>query len=174
MLELVGAAKQTALFEEAFGMTLVRTLRSAMEDHPIVVAAKRPLADERHDSPWAARIDVLEAAPRVEAAGRYTARVRRDECRRTTVEPVPAPAARATSGWVCSCSTKAGRLVSRDHHRVTLPRRVLPRRDHRTRDRLPGSGSNAGARQVKFDLVAEGVTWFEPTGSSAVVPVQVV
>ena len=76
VLELLGAAKQSALFEEAFGMTLVRTLRSAMEDHPILVAAKRPLTGERHASPWAARIEVLEAAPRVEAAGRYAARVR--------------------------------------------------------------------------------------------------
>src|SRR4029453_1601719 len=76
VLELAGAAKETALFEEAFGMTLVRTLRSAMEDHPIVVAAKRPLDDAAGTSPWAARIDVLEAAPRVEAAGRYAARVR--------------------------------------------------------------------------------------------------
>jgi hypothetical protein len=31
-----------------------------------------------------------------------------------------------------------------------------------------------GAGQMKIDLVAEGVTWFEPTGSStAVIPLEV-
>ena len=69
---------------------------------------------------------------------------------------------------------EAGRLVSRDHHRVPLMRRVLPGEAIDLAIDCPAPAER-GARQVKFDLVAEGVTWFEPTGSSpAVVPLQVV
>jgi SAM-dependent methyltransferase len=173
VLELVGAAKQSALFEEAFGMTLVRTLRSAMEDHPIVIAAKRPLAGERRTSPWAARIEVIDAAPRVEAGSRYTARVR--------LTNVGAAVWNATStsgtGHVrlgVQLLDEGGRLVSRDHHRAALPRRVLPGETVDVAIDCPAP-SEPGARQVKFDLVVEGATWFEPKGSSpAVVSVRVV
>jgi ubiquinone/menaquinone biosynthesis C-methylase UbiE len=172
VLELAGAAKETALFEEAFGMTLVRTLRSAMEDHPIVVAAKRRLGDAAGTSPWAARIDVLEAAPRVEAAGRYAARVRVTNAGARPWEP----ASTSGTGHVrlgVQLLDEGRRLVSRDHHRVALPRRLLP---GEAIDLVIDCVAPAerGTRHVKFDLVAEGVTWFEPTGSSpAIVPLQV-
>jgi ubiquinone/menaquinone biosynthesis C-methylase UbiE len=40
ILEVVGAAKTGALFEEALARDLVRLLRGAMEDHPVIVATK--------------------------------------------------------------------------------------------------------------------------------------
>ena len=40
LLEVFGLAKTGALFEEALLRDLVRLLRGAMEDHPIIVAAK--------------------------------------------------------------------------------------------------------------------------------------
>jgi hypothetical protein len=173
MLELVGAAKQTTLFEEAFGMTVVRTLRSAMEDHPIVIAAKQPLAAERRESPWAAQVEVLDAPPRVEAGGRYAARVRLTNAGARPWDPD------STSGTGhvrlgVQLLDGTGRLVSRDHHRVALPRRVPPGDTIDLAIDCPAP-SERGAGQVKFDLVVEGVTWFEPKGSPpAVVPVQVV
>jgi ubiquinone/menaquinone biosynthesis C-methylase UbiE len=39
-LEIVGAGKRGALFEEALSRDLVRLLRGAMEDHPVIVATK--------------------------------------------------------------------------------------------------------------------------------------
>ena len=40
MLEVVGAGKRGALFEDTLARNLVRLLRGAMEDHPIIVATK--------------------------------------------------------------------------------------------------------------------------------------
>jgi len=40
LLEMVGLGKRGPLFEEAVGMEVLRILRHAMEDHPIVVARK--------------------------------------------------------------------------------------------------------------------------------------
>jgi SAM-dependent methyltransferase len=39
-LEIVGAGKRGVLFEEALSRDLVRLLRGAMEDHPVIVATK--------------------------------------------------------------------------------------------------------------------------------------
>jgi SAM-dependent methyltransferase len=42
LLEIVGFGKQGPLFQEATGMELMRILRHAMEDHPIILASKLP------------------------------------------------------------------------------------------------------------------------------------
>jgi len=39
-LEVVGAGKRGVLFQEALSRDLVRLLRGAMEDHPVIVATK--------------------------------------------------------------------------------------------------------------------------------------
>jgi hypothetical protein len=39
-LEVVGAGKRGVLFEEALSRDLVRLLRGAMEDHPVIVAIR--------------------------------------------------------------------------------------------------------------------------------------
>jgi SAM-dependent methyltransferase len=41
LLEILGLGKQGAIFEEATGMEVLRILRHAMADHPIVMARKR-------------------------------------------------------------------------------------------------------------------------------------
>jgi SAM-dependent methyltransferase len=171
-LELVGAGKRSVLFEEAFGMTLVRTLRSAMEDHPFVLASKRPLAARAEGPAWAARIEVLDAPSHVRAGAEWPGRVRLTNVGRLAWE-----SARATgTGHVTlgiQLLDQHGRLVSRDHHRVPLARRVAPFESADLSFSCPAP-SAPGSWQLKFDLVAEGVTWFEPTGSAAAVrPLQV-
>jgi hypothetical protein len=66
-LELVGLGKRDQLFEEAFAMGLVRLLRGAMEDHPVVVASKSAPAIEAA-SRWAATIKPI-SPPIVTTAG---------------------------------------------------------------------------------------------------------
>jgi hypothetical protein len=171
-LELVGAGKRSVLFEEAFGMTVVRTLRSAMEDHPFILASKTPLAARTEGPTWAARIEVLEATTRVRAGGRCTGRVRLTNVGRAAWEPAyPTGTGHVMLG--IQLLDHSGRLVVRDHHRVTLPRPVLPAESLELSFDCPAP-AEAGAAQLKFDLVAEGITWFEPTGSAAVVaPLQI-
>ena len=66
VLELVGLGKQDVLLEEALSMQLVRLLRGAMADHPVIVAAKRRPV-ESHGEARRAHITVIAAPSRVAA-----------------------------------------------------------------------------------------------------------
>ena len=59
------------------------------------------------------------------------------------------------------------RVVARDYHRLTLPRTVAPGEtlELTSRARCP---PRLGTYGLKFDLVAEGMTWFETAGSPAI------
>jgi hypothetical protein len=41
LLEILGLGKRGPLFQDATGMELIRILRHAMDDHPIILASKR-------------------------------------------------------------------------------------------------------------------------------------
>jgi len=57
-----------------------------------------------------------------------------------------------------------GRVVSRDFARVDLPGDVVPGASLNV-TAVFAAPAHTGRFRLKFDLVAEGVTWFEPTGS---------
>jgi hypothetical protein len=57
-----------------------------------------------------------------------------------------------------------GRLLNRDHHRVALPGSVSTGEAVRLDFDCPAPSTPA-RYQLKFDLVVEGVTWFEQAGS---------
>ena len=164
-VEFVGFGKRGPLFEEAFGMSMVRTLRHAMEDHPIILASKRPLPDGRQAALRRAHIDV-DMPNRAPAGGVIPIKV---WLTNQGTERWDA-AGRSGTGQVRLGVQLLGddrRLIARDHHRVALPADVPP------------SGSAAltfdcpvppaiGAYMLKFDVVAEGVAWFETSGSPIV------
>jgi len=162
--ELFGAAKRTTLFEETLAMSLVRLLRGAIEDHPIIVASRRDARGAARTS-WLARIEVEQMPARAKAGGMLPIRV-------TVANAGSANWPHATvsgTGHVMlgvQLLEESGRLLGRDHHRVSLPRSAAPgdRIDLEFGCPVPVM---AGRYQLKFDLVAEGVTWFEPTGSPA-------
>jgi hypothetical protein len=60
-----------------------------------------------------------------------------------------------------------GRLIARDHHRVDLPGDVPPGASTELLFDCPAPAA-AGRYELKFDVVAEGVTWFETGGSPVV------
>jgi hypothetical protein len=74
VLELLGLGKQDVLLEETLSMQLVRLLRGAMADHPVIVAAKQRPSQHRGEA-RRAEIQIL-AAPSSVAAGHPAIRVR--------------------------------------------------------------------------------------------------
>jgi SAM-dependent methyltransferase len=163
--ELFGLSKQGRLFEEAYGITLVRVLRGAIEAHPIIVAAKGDSPSRRQV--YAADIVAEAGADRAAAGGAAAFRLRVHN--------------RGTTTWRVAGSDEPGhvmlgvqlldvqqRLAARDHFRVALPSTVPPARDAMLAFECP-MPAEAGTYHLKFDLVAEGVTWFEPAGSQALV-----
>lgn len=166
-LEFFGAGKRTTLFEETFGISLVRILRRAIEDHPVIIASKK----------------VRESAAPSSSAYRAIVRVIviADQTSRESVAVRARVTNTGTSAWKASIASTtglvrlgvqvldgAGRLVKRDHHRVALPADVAPGEsaDMAFTCPLPDIPDDY---TLKFDMVAEGVTWFEQAGSTAAV-----
>jgi ubiquinone/menaquinone biosynthesis C-methylase UbiE len=162
-LELIGAGKKTTLFEEAFAMRLVRLLQVPVEGHPFIIAAKsderrRPRAVHRAQlavsvRDRAAAREILSAAVRIANTGTETWRSGQAVgCVRIGVQLLDAES----------------RMIHRDFARADLPRDVAPGASAEVRVEFPAP-AEPGSYRLKFDLVAEGLTWFEPTGSPVVV-----
>ncbi len=164
-LEFFGLGKRGILFEEAFGMSMVRTLRHATEDHPIILASKQPLPDARVPLARRAHIDV-EAPRHAQPGGTIAVKVWLIN-RGTTAWDA---ARRSGAGQVrlgVQLLGEDGRLIARDHHRVDLPGDVPPGASTELLFDCPAPAA-AGRYELKFDVVAEGVTWFETGGSPVV------
>jgi SAM-dependent methyltransferase len=162
VLEVFGLGKRGPLFEEAFGITAVRVLRGAMEAHPVIVAWKAPQAASGRAS-YAAQIVVEDAPDRTQAGEAIDLRVR--------IVNVGARTWRAHGNGHVTLGVQLtdsdGRLRSRDHCRAALSYDVEPGQSAVLAFRCPAP-QEPGPCGLKFDLVAEGVTWFETTGSPSV------
>lgn len=166
LLELFGLGKRGLLLEEALGIALVRTLRHAMEDHPIIVAAKTA-GDDAGTLPSRSAEMVVTCGGRVSRGGSIA---------------IDAKLVNLSSGrWMATSRSGAGhvtlgvqlldregRLLIRDYHRVALPHDVAAGAAVAIAFACPAPDT-AGAYGMKFDLVAEGVAWFETSGSATVV-----
>jgi len=165
LAEFVGLGKGGLLFEETFGMSLVRTLRHAMEDHPIIIASKAPSDGTEIGSLRSARIDVA-ADDHARPGGAVAVRVTL-----TNLGSAAWPAAsRSGTGHVrlgVQLLDEGGRLLNRDHHRETLPHDMAPGATTTLSFTCPAA-DRPGSYMFKFDLVAEGTTWFEAVGSQTV------
>jgi hypothetical protein len=141
----------------------VRTLRPIIEHHPVIVASKS-VAAVRDGSRWRAELRV-EAADRGKAGAMLPIILHA----RNTGAAAWRPSTRSGIGHV-TCGVqlldRSMRLVGRDHHRVPLPRAIEPGATLTLTFGCP-MPAEAGQYGLKFDLVAEGITWFETSGSLA-------
>jgi ubiquinone/menaquinone biosynthesis C-methylase UbiE len=162
--ELLGLGKRGPLFEDTFAISLVRTLRPIVEHHPIIVASKSAVRREKGHH-WSAALRV-ESDERGSVGGSVHVTLHATNTGRSAWRP----ASRAGMGHV-TCGVQLlddqGRLVSRDHHRAPLPRVVAPGEAVTIAFACP-LPADAGTYGLKFDLVAEGVTWFETAGSTTI------
>ena len=161
-LEVFGLGKRTMLFEQSFERLIVRTLFGAMRDHPVVVASKRLLApDDRTD--WAARITIDALSQQVVRGGAIRGQI--------SIHNVGRWSWRATSpygfGHVAlgiQLWDERGNLINRDFRRVSLTEDIYAG-DSRSIDIECPAPLTAGNYCLKFDVVAEGLVWFEDVGS---------
>jgi SAM-dependent methyltransferase len=161
-LEIFGLAKATLLFEQTFERLMVRTLFGAMRDHPVVVASKRSLAPEDRND-WASRITIYELPQQVARGGPIRGRI--------SLQNVGRWSWRSTSphgfGHVAlgvQLLDERGGLIDRDFRRVPLTSDIYPD-DSRSLEIDCPAPLTAGNYQLKIDMVAEGLVWFEDVGS---------
>ena len=114
-------------------------------------------------------IDVRAPAARPAARGARRAAAARAGRACTTSRRAPFPRRPATAGGSCasarSCATPTARVIDRDYARAWLPRRrstPATRPTCRSRSR---ARRRPGRYALKFDLVSEGIDWFEACGS---------
>ncbi len=161
-LELFGLGKRGPLFEETFERSVIRALFGAMQDHPIIVASKLPPDEAAGRVAWSAlvKLDMAEQA----VAGRglpATVTV-------TNLGPAAWPAVSRTGIGHVTLGVQLldaqQRVLARDFHRVPLPHDVAPGQSVQLVFECPPPDTR-GSYVLKFDLVAEGITWFEAAGS---------
>jgi ubiquinone/menaquinone biosynthesis C-methylase UbiE len=163
VLELLGLGKHDALVEETLSMQLVRLLRGAMADHPVIVAAKRRPA-KVPGTARRAEIQILAAPSRATAGARLTVRLRirnTGEAAWHTDRAARTPAVRLGVQLLAADE----RLLDRDFYRQDLSGPVAPGQTLDVDLTCPVPDAR-GPHYFKFDLVEEGVTWFEPQGSA--------
>jgi hypothetical protein len=162
VMEFFGLGQKDALFEETFGMSLVRTLRHAMEDHPIILASKQPLDAGDAGARWAAQIAAAADTSAV-AGGTFAMRATLTT-RGSERWPASTPSGTGQVRLGVQLLDAQGRLINRDHFRVDLPQDLPPGASATVSFACPVPHEH-GDFMLKLDMVAEGVTWFEPTGS---------
>jgi ubiquinone/menaquinone biosynthesis C-methylase UbiE len=165
-LELIGAGKQDVLFEEAFAMRLVRLLRGPVDEHPFILAAKSD--ERRRPRPLhRATIDVRSVADSAGPGAPVVATVAV-----TNTGNVRWPATTAEGFGQVQIGIQfldaAARVSDPDFVRWPLPRDIEPGQSLTASISFPAPAA-VGDYQLKFDLVAEGVTWFEPGGTAVAI-----
>jgi ubiquinone/menaquinone biosynthesis C-methylase UbiE len=162
VLELLGLGKQDIHFEETLSMQLVRLLRGAMADHPVIVAAKHGSARHRGQT-RRAEIQVVAAPSRVAAGSHVPVRLRIRNTGDTawhTDRMSSTPAVRLGVQLLAADE----RLLDRDFQRQDLAGPVASGQSVEIAFSCRAPDTR-GPHSFKFDLVEEGVTWFEPQGS---------
>ena len=168
LLELLGTRKDSELFAEAFSSQILRILGAAMQDHPIIVASKRPLDGflTRTENPrpaLSALIHVVDGAEAVTAGEVICLQVEIQNTGSVT--------------WIADAQTRGHvrvgaqlldserRLLDRDYARQPITHNVPAGHAVSTNVSFKAP-STPGWYLLKLDLVSEGVSWFEPQGST--------
>ena len=163
LLEAFGVGKRQLLLEETFAVNLIRLLKEPVETHPIVVAYKG--AETRIPLPvYDAKIEVL-GAPATWPAGdsmRLSLSVRNASSR---LWRRAMPDRRHGTRIGAHLFDSSGGLMSRDWCRADLPHDVPVGGVAQVQVDTPAIES-PGRYVVKFDVVLEGVAWYESQGSS--------
>jgi hypothetical protein len=165
---IAGRRKDTELLPEAFGSEALRVLAAATQDHPMVIASKQPL--DRFLRRSAERRPALHATIHAVGAARTA----------TVGAAITIELDLVNSGsdaWIADTTTRGHvrvgvqlldaehRLINRDYARHPLPHDVPAGATAHVA--MPCEApTRPGSYAVKIDLVSEGVSWFEPLGST--------
>lgn len=165
MLEFAGAGKGSLLFEEAFAMRLVRLFQQPVEEHPFILACK---GDEpsRLRSTFRAALEITSLPAEAHRGETVVAAVTVTNTGTAIWRARPDGSGHVRLGT--QLLDAASRVIGRDFARCDLDVDVAPGESRNLRATF-NAPADAGDYGLKFDLVVEGVTWFEPAGTKVAV-----
>ncbi len=158
------SAKKTVLFEEAFAIRLARELQPVIEQHPVLTAYCGQFVKPTRQFDGAT-LTLMEAPTRSAAGASLIVTLAIGNVG-TTSWPTAPGAGQVRLG--VQLLTGDGSVIDRDYARHALSAPVDP--GGRCKLTVPVVlPTEAGPYKLKFDLVREGVAWFELAGSAPVV-----
>jgi SAM-dependent methyltransferase len=167
-LEFAGVGKKDVLFEEAFAIRLLRELQPVIEQHPVISAHCAPFVRPMPGIDKAV-LHLLTAPGHAAASGTMTVQVRVANAGTTRWDTASAALVRLGVQLLAA----DGELIDRDHSRHSLPHPIAPGEERELTLQIPAPAA-PGSYQLKFDMVREGVTWFELAGSQPLVhPIEI-
>ena len=143
-------------------MRLVRLLQQPVEEHPFFLAAKYERPKDRRPT-YRAAIHAGPVPQTVAPAQPIEVTVTVENRGRTTW-PATSDSGSGHVRLGIQLLDADGRVTARDFARADLTADVPPGGSHVLRATFAAPDTPA-TYHLKFDMVAEGVTWFEPTGS---------
>lgn len=172
MLEFAGAGKSSVLFEEAFAMRLVRLLQRPVEEHPFILAAKSEDRRPRRAT-FHANIVVRSLEGEAGPGQDMTAAVVLTNTG-TAMWPAGTDTGVGQVRLGIQLLDAASRLIGPGFARCELGEDIRPGESCTVLATFK-TPLEAGEYGLKFDLVAEGITWFGPRGTKVVVrPLRIV
>jgi hypothetical protein len=164
VLELTGLGKKDVLFEEAFAIRLLRELQPVIEQHPVVTAHRAPFVRPT-PSVDAAVLRVIAPPSQAAAGGHLAVHVHVANSGSTRWDTAPSAGQVRLGVQLLGVD---GCVINRDHSRHPLPAPIDPGGRCELAVHVPVPSAK-GSYHFKFDLVREGVTWFELAGSEPIV-----
>jgi|RhiMethySRZTD1v2_1073278.scaffolds.fasta_scaffold00780_20 SAM-dependent methyltransferase len=161
LLEVPGVGKAGPLFEDSLSMWVSRVLLRHVGEQSVVVATKSGYVGDRPKYRAAIAVDSSAA----DASDRFRYKLRLRNAGSVTWR------ARSRSGRVqvgVQLLDGARTVLNRDYSRVSLPHDVAPGAECLV-DIDPPLPQSAGPHYFRFDLVAEGIAWFDANEPAPVI-----
>jgi ubiquinone/menaquinone biosynthesis C-methylase UbiE len=165
-LEFFGLGKKGLLQFDFHAVTLMRVLTNAMETHPILVAYKKAVSRDEKDE-YNALIKILEAPSVTQEAREILIQLQLENRGQLTWLAEPSHNRPFVQLGIQLLDADQ-KLLEKDYFRQRLPTSMPPESKQRLTFKIPMI-KTSGKHFLKFDLVHEGVTWFELKGSPVVV-----
>jgi ubiquinone/menaquinone biosynthesis C-methylase UbiE len=159
VLELFGLRKNDLLFEEAFAIRLLRELQPVIEQHPVITAYGAPFVKPLSVPVDAAEIELVQFPAAITVGNPLRVVARITNCGTTTWNAIGAEEVRLGAQLLAA----DGVVIDRNYARRSLPT-LMPGGRCELVWSIHGP-NEPGPYSMRFDVVREGINWFETVGS---------
>ena len=164
-LEILGIGKRTYLLEETFAIHHIRRLKPFIEEHPLIAAYKTMRPSSEDEQIYKADIQIVRHSQNAGPGDQLNLTVIiGNQGNQTWPYIISTTTSFMQLGVQLLDSEK--RLINRDFFRQPLKKQLNPGEREEMEISLAIPDNQLGAFYLLFDIVHEGVSWFEALGST--------